>query len=172
MPSTCNGLEYHHHPFQLLFFLPFIVQLLCVCFVIDVFAVEPVYWWKILVRIELSRYCYASYCWRPNNSVTCLKWQRFPLVTERLSIPFSVGTLAIMTEVLHGFTHPVHAVVWIVSQTLPRSVLLHPVQLLLTTLPFHSTPIFRSCGSVLHCAVYRDKTVALRLSVSTTASLC
>lgn len=106
------------------FFFRFIMQLLCVCFVIDVFVVERTYWWTILIWIALSRYCYACYCWRPSNSVTCLKRQRFPLVTERLSIPFSVCTLAIMAEVLHGFTYPVHAVVWIVSQTLPRSVLL------------------------------------------------
>jgi hypothetical protein len=41
-------------------FFRFIVQLLCVCIVI---AVEPAYWWKTMIWIDLSRYSYACYFW-------------------------------------------------------------------------------------------------------------
>ena len=139
-------------------------------------SVEPAYWWKILIWMELSRYCHACYCWRVSiniNIYTVL------FKTKQLSNLSKVATLPTCNREAVSLNLGWHtryhdwSTSWFYSScpcsclySIPDYFPVRPSTSYPITgeySPFHSTPVFRSSSKVLHYTLYRDKVMALTI---------
>ena len=185
MRSTCHGLSWVSSSssssppppsFQLLFiFFRFTVRLLCVCFVIDVIVVQPAYWWKILIWIELSRYCFVCYCLCVSISINIyivwFKGKQLSNLSKVATLP-TCNRKAVNSNL--GYTRYHNwSTSWFYSSwpcscldSIPDCPTVLPSTSCPITAkysPIISMPFFRSGGSVLHYTAYRDKLIALTI---------
>jgi hypothetical protein len=163
-------------PLNYFFFFRFIVQLLSACFVIDVIAFERAYWWKILIWIELSRYCYACYCWcvttNINIYIALLKTKQLSNLSKVATLPTCNRKVVNSNLGWYSRYHNWSTLSFYSScpcsclDGIPDCPTVRPSTSCPITAnysPFYSTPIFRSGGSDLHYTVYRDKVIALTI---------